>query len=186
MQTPSTISGSRASQNGSPALPLFRQEALLYQQQKFYGEIILIRPLSLTLLTWLVIALATGAVALLGFGHYTEKARLPVSWTPGLSANQLELRVPVRWLGLVYPGAHVAVRCRRCPSSGTQTASVLAVSNPASPATDKEVSATLSLSPSSVQALQLIHPQQGEAALEAELPLGRKPLVQWFFSRPAN
>jgi len=185
MHTP-MASNSRASHNGSPALPLFRHEALLYQQQKFYGDIILIRPLPLTLLTCFVIALTASAIALLGFSHYTEKARLPVSAAAGLPANQLELRVPVRWRGMVHPGSQLAIRCPRCPSSPTATATVLAVSNPASPATADEVKATLSLSPSATQTFEINHPQQQEAALEAELPLGRKPLVQWFFSRPAD
>src|ERR1051326_7977397 len=135
MHTP-VVSDSRASQNGGPALPLFRQEALLYQQHKFYGDIILIRPLSLTLLTWLVMALAVGSIALLGFGRYTEKARLPVTPASGLSANQVELRVPIRWLGLIQPGTHLAIRCRRCPPPATETATVLAVSIPTTPATD--------------------------------------------------
>jgi len=185
MTTPQ-VPDSRASHNGSPVLPLFRPEALAYQQQKFYGDIILIRPLSLTLLTGFVIALTAAAIALLGFGHYTEKARLPISPGSGLSANQLELHVPSRWQGLVQPGARLAVRCPRCPSSPTETATVMSVSKPAPPATADEVTAVLSLSPAAAQAFELNHPQQQEAALEAELPLGRKPLVQWFFSRPAN
>lgn len=40
------------------SLPLFRPEAMAAQQQKFYGELLRIRPLSIALLLWLAVALA--------------------------------------------------------------------------------------------------------------------------------
>src|SRR5215470_17722513 len=112
MHTPS-VPDSRASHNGGNPLPLFRQEALLHQQQKFYGDIILIRPLSLTLLAWLALAIVALAVGLLWFGRYTEKLRLPISLPAG-AANQVELQVPGRWLPVVQPGKQVTVHCRSC------------------------------------------------------------------------
>jgi len=53
-------------------LPLFRPEVLASQQQKAYGEILRIRPLSAALFVWLGIALAALVVAVLLLGHYTR------------------------------------------------------------------------------------------------------------------
>jgi hypothetical protein len=170
-------------------LPLFRQEALLHQQQKFYGDIILIRPLSLTLLAWLALAIVALAIGLLWFGRYTEKLRLPVS--PAGAANQVELQVPGRWLNLVQPGAHVSIRCPSCPSPGAETGTVLAVSKAPLTAAGTGVSGpaykvTVALTPLAIQTLGLNRPPQAGTKVEAEIPLGRKPLIQWFFSRPAS
>jgi hypothetical protein len=187
MHTPGTISDSRAPNGGQP-LPLFRQEAMLHRQHKFYGDIILIRPLSLTLLTWLVVAIVALAVGLLGFGHYTEKARLPISVPVGAAAgNQVEIQVPGRMLPFVQPGTHVSVRCRSCSSSPAETATVLTTSNSPSTASGTNLfKVTLSLPPQAAQTLGLNHPAQAGMKVEAEVPLGRKPLIQWFFSRPAS
>lgn len=187
MNTPQ-VPGSRAPHNGGPPLPLFRQEAMLYQQHKFYGDIILIRPLSLTLLTWLVIAIVALAFGLLGFGHYTEKARLPVSVPAGAAAgNQVQIQVPGRWLALVHPGTHLSVRCWGCSSSVAETATVLTISNSSLTTSGSDFfKVTLSLPPQAAQTLGLNQPPQAGMRVEAEVPLGRKPLIQWFFSRPAS
>jgi len=52
-------------------LPLFRPEVLASQQQKAYGEILRIRPLSAALLVWLGIALAILVLGVLLLGYYT-------------------------------------------------------------------------------------------------------------------
>ena len=189
MHTPS-VPDSRASHNGGNSLPLFRQEALLHQQQKLYGDIILIRPLSLTLLAWLALAIVALAIGLLWFGRYTEKLRLPVS-LPASARNQVELQVPGRWLALVQPGKQVTVQCRSCPSPVAETGTVVAISGAPLSAPGEEVSGpaykvTVSLAPMAIQTLGLNHPPQAGTRVEAEIPLGRKPLIQWFFSRPAS
>jgi hypothetical protein len=188
MHTPS-VSDSRASHNGGNPLPLFRQEALLHQQQKFYGDIILIRPLSLTLLAWLALAIVALTVGLLWFGRYTEKLRLPVSLSTG-AADQVQLQVPGRLLALVQPGKHVTIRCRSCSPPVSESGTVVSISN-APLAASAEVAepaykVTVSLAPPAIQTLGLNHPSQVETRVEAEIPLGRKPLIQWFFSRPAS
>ena len=179
---------SRASHNGGIPLPLFRQEAMLHQQQKFYGDIILIRPLSLTLLTWGTLAIVALAVGLLGFGRYTEKLSLPASDVDG-TRHLVELHVPARWLSLFKPGTPISVRCRGCSSSVRENGTVLAISSvPLTSAADPEeiYKVTVSLLPSAAQNLGLDRPQQPGTAMEAEVPVGRKPLIQWFFSRPAS
>ena len=58
-------------------LPLFRPEAIAALQQKFYGEIILIRPFPLMLLCWFALGISAAILGFLFLGQYTEKARVP-------------------------------------------------------------------------------------------------------------
>src|SRR6476659_4728258 len=62
--------------NGHP-LPLFRPEAIAALQQKFYGEIILVRPFSLMLLCWFALGITAAVLGFLFLGQYTERARVP-------------------------------------------------------------------------------------------------------------
>ncbi len=55
---------------------LFRSEALEHQRRDWLGSIQLIRPVSLTVLTALVVLAATSLVAYLMLGEYTRKARV--------------------------------------------------------------------------------------------------------------
>jgi membrane fusion protein len=54
--------------------PLFRPEASNQQRDKLYGEIILLRPVALSLLLWLAMGFITALVAFLVVGRYTNKA----------------------------------------------------------------------------------------------------------------
>ncbi|HEY6251783.1 MAG TPA: hypothetical protein VI685_17635 [Candidatus Angelobacter sp.] len=58
-----------------PPLPLFRPEVLACQQQKFYGEVLLIRPFSAAFFIWLGLLLAGAVLGILLLGHYTEDNR---------------------------------------------------------------------------------------------------------------
>jgi hypothetical protein len=183
---------SRTHQNGSGSLPLFRPEAVLYQQQKSYGEIILIRPLSFTLLTWLVVILVVAALGLFTFGRFTEKVRLSGWVLPGAETGlQAELHVPRRWLPLVRPGTRLSLRCSGCPSSATeQTGTVQSISDtPLASSYDSNISpeykVTVSLTPQPAQSLQS-NPAQAGARVDAVIPLGRKPLIRWFFERSGS
>src|SRR6478736_2384771 len=64
------------SNQGEP-LPLFRPEAIAALQQKFYGEIILIRPFPLMLLCWFALGITAAVLGFLFLGQYTERARVP-------------------------------------------------------------------------------------------------------------
>src|SRR5258708_31952631 len=77
MQRSGEIRDSATQPNGIKPLPLFRPEALAAQQQKFYGQIVLIRPFSLLFFGWLGVAITASIMAFLVLGHYTEKARVP-------------------------------------------------------------------------------------------------------------
>jgi membrane fusion protein len=54
--------------------PLFRKDALEAQRPKFYGKIVLARPLSLSVLTLLGSGVALLIIALLMFGSYTRRS----------------------------------------------------------------------------------------------------------------
>ena len=64
------------SNHGEP-LPLFRPEAVAALQQKFHGEIILIRPFPLMLLCWFALGITAAVLGFFFLGQYTEKARVP-------------------------------------------------------------------------------------------------------------
>lgn len=55
---------------------IFRREALEHQQDQWLGRISLVRPVSLRVLTVLVVAAAIGVGTFLAAGHYTRKARV--------------------------------------------------------------------------------------------------------------
>jgi membrane fusion protein len=66
-------------QTESPAPPprkLFREEALAHHQEKFWGEVMLARPLSLTWLTLGALAIACAIGSYLAWGEYTRKVKV--------------------------------------------------------------------------------------------------------------
>src|SRR5437764_15426607 len=116
-------------------LPLFRAEALAAQQQKFYGEILLIRPLSLALLGWLGTGISLLVLGFLLLGHYTEKVTVSGVIAGSSSDNTVEadLYVPGRALGFVQKGGTIQVRCRTCTHYSDQTAIVEQISTTLGP-----------------------------------------------------
>jgi len=58
-----------------PPLPLFRPEVLAAQQQKFYGEVLHIRPFSGQFFILLGIVIAAAVLGILFLGRYTEEVR---------------------------------------------------------------------------------------------------------------
>lgn len=202
MQRPDPIFDSSAEQVVKP-LPLFRAEALEHQQQKSYGQIILIRPLSLMLLTWLAISIVIIAAGFLVLGHYTEKVRLPgtVLTANGRTTStgtdlRAELYLPSRWRSLVQPGTQLVLHCRSCSSPFTkQIGTVLGISD--APLNSPPISSNavpvepaykiaVSLPPQAAQTSDLESPPQPGMRVEGELPLGRKPLIKWFFERSGS
>jgi hypothetical protein len=188
-----------AQHNGDKSLPLFRPEAILNQQQKPYGDIILIRPLSLTLLTGLALVIVALAAAFLLLGHYTEKARVSGALLaePAGASNsndaglRAELYVPGRLLTSVEPGARLQLHCESCPQKlREQDVTVLEVSDKPITSDSNSASAkpsepsykvTVSLPPGAAQSAAFNHPPQAGVPVEAEIPLGRKPLLKWLF-----
>jgi hypothetical protein len=213
MQRSGQAIDSAAQQNEIKPLPLFRPEALAAQQHKFHGQIILIRPLSLLFFGWLGIFLAACMMAFLVLGRYTEKAHVPGILLAGTStATTLDgsqrianFYVPSRWMARLHPGDRVPLLCRTCPQGRMeQSGTVQQISDtPLSPAevalanvsiSEPAYKITVSLTPQAARLSQtqlsqekisrINDPPQSGVPMEAEIPLGRKPLIQWLFERP--
>lgn len=201
MQRPDELLHSRAQQNGVKLLPLFRSEAILHQQQKSLGEIILIRPLSLSLLTSLVVAIVALALGFLLLGSYTEKVRLsgsllaaPDSVAGSYSGPRAELYLPGNRLAVVRPGMPVLLRCSACPSPAVKAGTVLTVAQAPSEVLGRRPAdalqpmykVTVSLPPQAAQPTELSPPSPLGVPVEAEIPLGRKSFIQWLFERSGS
>jgi membrane fusion protein len=84
-----------------PRLPIFRPAALEHKQQQFLGSIVVVRPLSFTLLCAFAAAVAVLILSFLLFGHYTKKATVT------------GLLVPDQGLIKIQPALSGVVRERR-------------------------------------------------------------------------
>jgi hypothetical protein len=199
--------------NGAEPLPLFRPEALAAQQQKFHGEIILIRPFSLMLLGWFAIGISAAILGFFFLGQYTAKAHVPgvmISQTAGSSSSaglEADFYVPSSLITRLRPGNQLTFRCEECSAPfAQQVGTVLEV--PAAPLGPDELSRMdlalagaadktmaykapvykikVSLPPLAARASQLNPSPQMGTRLEADIPLGRKPLIKWFFDRSGS
>ena len=204
MPTPGRTLSSVESPSSAEPLPLFRPEAVAALQQKFYGEIILIRPFSLVLLCWFALGITAAVLGFLFLGQYTERARVPgvmtISRVSGISAGapqMAEFYVPGRWIGRLHAGSRIFLRCDSCsPQFGRQGGTVLQVSD--APLGENELAQrsldlpgpvykiAVSLPPQAAQFTQLNPSPQAGMGVEAEIPLGRKPLIKWFFERSGS
>ncbi|HWS16839.1 MAG TPA: hypothetical protein VN223_02435 [Candidatus Elarobacter sp.] len=189
---------------GNPS-PLFRPEAVAALQQKFYGEIILVRPFSLMLLCWFALGITAAVLGFLFVGQYTESAHVPgVIIVPGPAvpnAPQAKLRaevyVPGRLLGRLHTGTQLSLRCDSCSAQfAHQVGTVLEVSQaPPDPAEIAQANLSMagpvykiavSLPPQAAQIVQLNPSSQTGVRVEAEIPLGHQPLIKWFFERSGS
>jgi hypothetical protein len=180
----------------SQPLPLFRAEALAAQQQKFYGEILLLRPFSLTLLVWLGIGISAAVLGFLLLGTYTEKAHIGGVLLPQeADERQADLFLPAQTVKFVRLGQTIQIDCRPCSKTEAQTraatvkiGTVKEISKSA--LSPDELSAQLNTAPQGpMYRVRLVLPRDEDypfpegAKLEATLPLGRKPLLHWLFER---
>jgi hypothetical protein len=195
-----TLSSEERSSSSAEPLPLFRPEAIAALQQKFYGEIILIRPFSLMLLCWFALGISAAVLGFLFLGQYTERARVPgVITVSGVSSPQMaaEIYVPGRWIGRIHAGSQISLRCDSCsPQFGRQVGTVLQVAE--APLGQTELAQrsldlpgpvykiAVSLQPKAAQITQANPSPQAGVRVEAEIPLGRKPLIKWFFERSGS
>jgi hypothetical protein len=197
------------SNHGEP-LPLFRPEAVAALQQKFYGEIILIRPFPLMLLCWFALGITAAVLGFLFLGQYTEKVRVPgiittvdpVAANAGPAKAQAAVYVPENMIGRLHPGTQLALRCDSCPAQFTrQVGTVLEI--PQSVVSTSDLSEAnlnlagsgnkiqlykikVSLPPQAAQTMQVNPSIQAGTRVEAEIPLGHKPLIKWFFERSGS
>ena len=200
-----TLSSVESHSNGTP-LPLFRPEAIAALQQKFYGEIILIRPFPLMLLCWFALGITAAVLGFLFLGQYTEKARVPgIISSGGLATpnvTEAAVYVPEKMITRLHPGTQLTLRCDSCPAQFTrQVGTVLEVpQSPLSPADISEANLNpagtgnkiqlykikVSLPPQAAQTMQVNPSTQAGVRVEAEIPLGHKPLIKWFFERSGS
>ncbi|MGC2742998.1 MAG: hypothetical protein WA672_07405 [Candidatus Angelobacter sp.] len=207
--TGNTLSSVESHSDGTP-LPLFRPEAVAALQQKFYGEIILIRPFPLMLLCWFALGITAAVLGFLFLGQYTEKARVPgIITISGPAApnsfaakSEAEIYVPAPMIARLHPGTQLSLRCDSCPAQfARQIGTVLEISqSPAIPSDLSQANLKLagpankiqlykikvSLPPQAAQAMQLSPSPQSGMRVEAEIPLGHKPLIKWFFERSGS
>jgi hypothetical protein len=187
--------------NHSEPLPLFRPEAIAALQQKFYGEIILIRPFPLMLLCWFALGITAAVLGFLFLGQYTERARVPGIISSG-GLSEAAVYVPARMIAGLHPGTQLTLRCSSCPAQFTrQVGTVLEI--PQSPASPSDLSQAnldlagpgntiaiykikVSLPPQAAQTMQVNPSTQAGVRVEAEVPLGHKPLIKWFFERSGS
>jgi hypothetical protein len=195
-----TLSSEERPSSSVEPLPLFRPEAIAALQQKFYGEIILIRPFSLMLLCWFALGISAAVLGFLFLGQYTERARVPgVMTVSEASSPQIaaEIYVPGRWIGRLHAGSQISLRCDSCsPQFGRQIGTVLQVAE--APLAQTELAQksldlpgpvykiAVSLQPKATQITQANPSPQAGVRVEAEIPLGRKPLIKWFFERSGS
>ena len=196
-----TLSSVESHSNPSEPLPLFRPEAIAALQQKFYGEIILIRPFPLMLLCWFALGITAAVLGFLFLGQYTERARVPGIINSG-SLSEAAVYVPARMTAGLHPGTQLALRCSSCPAQfARQVGTVLEI--PPSPASPSDLSQAnlnlagsentiaiykikVSLPPQAAQTMQVDPSTQAGVRVEAEIPLGHKPLIKWFFERSGS
>jgi hypothetical protein len=187
--------------NHSEPLPLFRPEAIAALQQKFYGEIILIRPFPLMLLCWFALGITAAVLGFLFLGQYTERERVPgIISSDG--AAEAAVYVPARMIAGLHQGTQLTLRCSSCPAQfARQVGTVLEI--PQSPAIPSDLSQAnldlagpgntiaiykikVSLPPQAAQTMQVNPSTQAGVRVEAEIPLGHKPLIKWFFERSGS
>src|SRR5439155_81666 len=63
-------------QGGEMRRALFRQEALDFHREKILGDVVLVRPLSISLLTSVAVLIALAVVGFAFWGEYTRKAHV--------------------------------------------------------------------------------------------------------------
>jgi hypothetical protein len=176
-------------QDETPRAPssLFRQEALDNQEQKLHGDILLIRPFSLAFLAWLGTGLTALAVAVLIWGEYTDQARVAGVVKASSGRVEASMDVPGRLVAHLHAGTQVPVICSSCPRGYRGT--VRGISSVAPGAADTTANCAPAHEPV-YRVVVTLDSQSGPALsdgsrIEADLPLDRRPLLRWIFSRPA-
>lgn len=187
------------------SLPLFRPEALA-TQEKLFGQIMLICPLSFTFWGWFV----TG-IALIGLGLSFFDTYAPINGIYGILSGPQTIDTP-QSLGsnfllyvvtadpqaaTLHPGKQVMLQCSTFPNSSTPiTATLLGVFN-----TTESQAALLSRDvQGKVLKIAPVFPSKAAASIfaskllqscphaEVELitPVGQRRLIRWLFERSGS
>jgi hypothetical protein len=162
------------------------------------------------LLCWFALGITFAVLGFFFLGQYTEKARVPgiittvdpAAANAGSAKSEAAVYVPADMIARLHPGTQLSLRCDSCPAPfARQVGTVLEIpQSPLSPADLSQANLNLagtgianpiykikvSLPPQAEQTLQLNPSPQSGMRVEAEIPLGHKPLIKWFFERPKS
>ena len=175
---------------------LFRREAVEGQRQSWLGEVRLVRPLSLTLLTAFAVAVAASLLAYLFVGEVTRKARLTGVLVAGnLQAGgqlQAQLVAPPETVGLLRPEQRVLFRYEAFApqAAGGETGTIIAVARTpevlpgcaacaGAAATYRVVAA---LGEQQVRADGRVQPLAAGMRVEADVVLERCRIIDWLLA----
>jgi hypothetical protein len=186
-----SLSPSRAMQQppqtqcATEPLPLFRPEVSC-KQERFFGEVLLIRAFSFGFLGWLVVVAATLTYCVLFFGTYTETAVVRGILLRGaaLESSQYSspkgkalVAVPFSPIA-IEPGMHIKMRCLHCADPVAQLPAIAhSVSNSTGPSATP-AGQILELSYDASASLKQL-PAPG-TAVELALPIGHRRLFELF------
>jgi hypothetical protein len=188
----STSVKSKATQSGSNSQPLFRPEVIA-ARSNYHGEVLLLRPLSLTIISWTAIALVMSVVGFLFWGQYAPVRRVPVSLgappnrSPEAGRITANVSVPLPDGESLAPGSTLVLLCRSCATEGQSyrikaTVSEIIPAPNLGPAESRAGLRTetlvVRLSPNDFNSL--FNPST-PPKVEAEFPLPRQPLYRWLF-----
>lgn len=172
-------------------LPLFRPE-VLSKQERFFGELLLIRPFSFSFMGWLVIGAAALTYCVLFLSTYTETVpvqgvllRGPMLKSPQFTRAADEALVAVPYFHVtIEPGTHIAVRCLHCADPAAQfpaiTRSVSNLAAPAGKAGSNSARQIVEISYEGSAASSFKQLLAPDTAVELALPIGRRCLFKLF------
>jgi hypothetical protein len=194
MRGPDAQPGTEPNGRSLATTPLFRPEALEVHTRNLYGEILLVRPLSLALLCWVGAGLAAIAAAIVVWGSYTETGHVTGTLRLQESRPEVRFEVPARWKDYLHEGQSVSLRCRSCtdPYFNHSTGIVTSISpRPADIPISETFSASISTGREPLWTVTVSlsgnhnSPLRAGARIEAALPLARHRLFHWIFGRAA-
>jgi hypothetical protein len=192
MSLPGPSSNCETGSSATIDLPLFRTEAIDAQRQRFYGDIILIRPFSHTLLVLLGIFFGSIVLGFIIFGRYTERAHVSGILAANSASNDREalaiLYIPARAFPFVRLGERLIVHCSSCMQD-LRRGVVETVS--AAPLEPSAISRESGLG--SERALYRItvaidhgNALPPAAKIEADISLNRISIWKWLFESPTS
>ncbi len=121
MSFPGTSSNFETDASVATNLPLFRPEVIAAQRQRFYGDVILIRPFSFTLLAVSAIFLGPIVFGFIVCSHYTLVTHVDgvLAATNHLHDQELlaNLYVPAQAIPFLRPGKNLIVQCLSCATN---------------------------------------------------------------------
>ncbi len=174
--------------NGTPALPLFRAEAMAARQSN-QGDILLIRPFSLLFLSCLGIGITLALLCFLIFGRYAPRTRVMATITSAKqSAFSMRLQDFAGDSSQIAPGRQIFVRCTGCssfvPAEVTSISTASSARNCSGPdCSAKQLPAT-SISVSLHFEGTAPAPLAVGSRLEIEISRPSRRLIRWLLDKP--